>query len=100
MIELALSVISACLPTLRPIYLRFKSFPKAYGIGSKLSSSGYRNHGYPVPDSASQELSIPLADREPRVQTSIEANHMMNPGPLPEKVIMVSRDISNDDMMV
>ena len=103
MIELALSVISACLPTLRPIFTHFNptsvtGYSKeasSYKLGSSRHSSNPRSHTYG--NEARDDDGLPLTEREPGVQTLIETNHKDNYVEPMEGGIVVSRDISTVD---
>ena len=95
---MALAVISACLPTLRPIYLRYNSPPSSYANSSgpyKSASSRFGSHRYGRSDSFNEEIDVPLTERGPAVQTYIETTYHENAPQPKDGAIMVSQDISS-----
>ena len=97
-IELALAVISACLPTLRPIYLHFNPPPAHYRGRSEPYISVGRRYGknhYGCDDSVSDEFGVPLTEREPGVQTRIDTIPNKTPDPSKKSAIMISQTISS-----
>lgn len=99
-IELALGVISACLPTLRPIFLRYKTKPNSQESGvsayKSFGSFRYGRHPYGRSASRSDDYEIPvLKALEPAVHTHIKGPDAENPE-LPEVgVIMVHQNIEH-----
>lgn len=97
-IELALAVISACLPTLRPIYLRYGTYPRTQESGVKeyksFGSSGYGRHPYGRSGSRSDDYEIPvLTNMEPAVLTHIKGSGAENSELAQEGAIMVHQSI-------
>ncbi|MCJ1439474.1 hypothetical protein MMC27_008868 [Xylographa pallens] len=105
-IELALAIISACLPTLRPIYTHFNPPPvRTYSKDTsyKLGSSRFGGHPYSHTngtESADDDYRLVLTEQEPSVQTHIETNHAETPPQLVNGRIVVSRDISSVDQVI
>ncbi len=99
-IELALAVVSACLPTLRPIYLRYMTNPRTPESGVKeyksFGSSGYGRHPYGRSGSKSDDYEIPvLTNMEAAVLTNIKGSDAENPDLPQEGAIVVHQSIEH-----
>lgn len=90
-IELALGVVCACLPTLRPIYLRY-SRPQASKLGSLTISYG-KSH-YVQSRSPDEDFGEALTG--PRVQTHIEGLPLGRLREPDESVITVEQGIYSE----
>ena len=104
-IEMALAVISACLPTLRPIYLHFYPPPPPHPYAKR--SASYKPVGarYGIDhsgrsDTTSEEFRLPLTEREAGVQTHIETTYKKSPNQPMGGAIMVSQEISSTNRPV